>query len=129
MPYYKDIANNDMVYWIDDIVHESGLPTTCVRITDEEADTIRAQQQAIRNEAEQLRIVNISPRQIRMAMTQMGLRETVEAVIAAGDQDLKDWYQFSTYFDRNHPQVIAMATALNVSDAQLDALWLLGKTL
>ena len=71
----------------------------------------------------------ISPRQIRMAMTQMNLRSQVEAAVAAGDQDLKDWYEFSTYFDRNHPQVVAMAQSLNVSDAELDALWQLGSTL
>ena len=71
----------------------------------------------------------ISPRQIRMALTQMSLRSQVEAAVAAGDQDLKDWYQFSTFFDRNHPQVLAMAIALNVTDAQLDALWALAATL
>lgn len=71
----------------------------------------------------------ISPRQIRMALTQLGLRTQVEAAVAAGDQDLKDWYEYSTFFDRNHPQVTAMAAALNVSDAQLDALWELGATL
>ena len=71
----------------------------------------------------------ISPRQIRMAMTQLGLRTQVEAAVAAGDQDLKDWYQFSTFFDRNHPQVIAMAAALNVDDQELDTLWALGATL
>lgn len=71
----------------------------------------------------------ISPRQIRMALTQLGLRTQVEAAVAAGDQDLKDWYQFSTFFDRHHPQVIAMAAALNVDDQELDTLWALGATL
>ena len=71
----------------------------------------------------------ISPRQIRMALTQMSLRSTVETAVASGDQDLKDWYQFSTYFDRNHPQVLAMAAALGVDDTELDALWELGATL
>lgn len=74
-------------------------------------------------------VTQISPRQIRMAMTQLGLRTQVEATVTAGDQDLKDWYEYSTFFDRNHPQVAAMAAALNVSDAQLDALWALGATL
>jgi len=76
-----------------------------------------------------VKVTQISPRQIRMALTQMNLRTQVEAAVAAGDQDLKDWYEFSTYFDRNHPQVTAMAQILNVSDAELDALWELGATL
>lgn len=74
-------------------------------------------------------VTQISPRQIRMALTQMSLRSQVEAAVAAGDQDLKDWYQFSTFFDRHHPQVIAMAAALNVDDQELDTLWALGATL
>jgi len=71
----------------------------------------------------------VSPRQIRMAMTQLGMRAGVEAAVASGDQDLKDWYEFSTYFDRNHPQVLAMATVLGISSQDLDALWALGATL
>jgi len=74
-------------------------------------------------------IMQISPRQIRMALTQLGLRNDVEAAVAAGDQDTKDWYEFSTYFDRHHPQVLAMAQALGVDDQELDALWELGGTL
>lgn len=74
-------------------------------------------------------ITQISPRQIRMALTQMNLRSQVETAVAAGDQNLKDWYEFSTYFDRNHLQVIAMAQALNVTNAQLDLLWALAATL
>lgn len=74
-------------------------------------------------------VTQISPRQIRMALTQLNLRSQVEAAVAAGNQDMKDWYEYSTYFDRNHPQVLAMATALNVTDAQLDALWALAATL
>lgn len=71
----------------------------------------------------------VSPRQIRMALTQTGLRAAVEAAVAAGSQDLKDWWGYSTQFERSNPQVAAMATALSVPDAQIDALWLLAATL
>lgn len=76
-----------------------------------------------------LTLPSISPRQIRMALTRAGLRSAVEAAVTAGDQDLKDWWEFSTYFDRTHAQVTAMATALGVTDDQLDALWQMGATL
>jgi len=72
---------------------------------------------------------SISPRQIRQALTAAGLRASVEAAVAAGDQDLKDWYGFSTYFERSNPQVVAMGVALAVPPLQLDALWTLGATL
>lgn len=74
-------------------------------------------------------IAPISPRQIRMALTRAGLRTAVESAVAAGDQDLKDWYEFSTTFERVNPQVVAMGTALGVSEQQLDDLWALGASL
>lgn len=76
----------------------------------------------------------VSPRQIRQAMnrTQLGeatLRDAVEAAVAAGDRDLRDWWEFSTVVERSNPQVVAMATALGVDDAALDDLWRLAATL
>lgn len=72
---------------------------------------------------------SISPRQIRQALTRKGLRAAVEAAVAAGDQDIKDWWEFSTVCERDNEHVISMATALGVTDAQLDDLWTLGATL
>lgn len=72
---------------------------------------------------------SVSPRQIRQALTRAGLRTSVEAAVAAGDQDLKDWYEFATSFERANPLVAALGAALSVSDAQLDDLWILAGTL
>ena len=124
MPYYKDISDNNQLYWLDRVEDEDHLPTTCVRITDEEGKAIEEA-----NKPPPPSVTQISPRQIRMALTQLGLRNEVETAVAAGDQDMKDWYEFSTYFDRNHPQVISMAAALGVDDQELDTLWKLGATL
>lgn len=71
----------------------------------------------------------ISPRQIRMALSRASLRASVEAAVAAGDQDLQDWYEFSTSFERDHPLVDSMGTALGQTSEQLDALWILGASL
>lgn len=72
---------------------------------------------------------SVSPRQIRQALTTAGLRAAVETAIAGGSQDLKDWYEFSTAFERTHPAVIAMATSLGVSDVGLDDLFILAGSL
>lgn len=72
---------------------------------------------------------SVSPRQIRQALTRAGLRASVEAAVAAGDQDTKDWYEFATFFERSNPVVAALGAALNVSDAQLDDLWILADSL
>jgi hypothetical protein len=122
MSYYKD--QNNQLHWLDSAEFEYFLPEGSILITDIEAEAIREA-----NKPEPLPITEISPRQIRMALTQFGLRSQVETAISASDQDMKDWYEFSTYFDRNHPQVLAMAAALNVTEADLDALWKLGATL
>ena len=72
---------------------------------------------------------SVSPRQIRQALTRAGLRASVEAAVAAGDQDIKDWYEFATDFERSNPVVASLGAALNVSDEQLDALWILAEAL
>ena len=74
-------------------------------------------------------IPDVSPRQIRQALTRLGLRAQVEAAVAAGDSDLKDWWEFSAPFERVHPQVVAMGDALGVKPEQLDNLWNLAATL
>lgn len=71
----------------------------------------------------------ISPRQIRQQLTVMGLRTQVENSVAAGTQDLKDWWNYATTFDRAHPMVIAMATQLGVTSTQLDQLFIDGAKL
>lgn len=76
-----------------------------------------------------IQIPAISPRQIRQALTRAGLRAAVDAAVAAGDQDLQDWYEFSTAFERVNPQVEAMGAALGVSAESLDDLWALGASL
>jgi len=71
----------------------------------------------------------VTPRQIRQALTRVGLRTAVEAAVAAGDQDTKDWYEFATEFHRASPVVAELAAALNVSGESLDGLWALAASL
>ena len=74
-------------------------------------------------------VLEVSPRQIRQALTRVNLREQVEAAVAAGDQDTKDWYEFATVFQRNNPVVLALGAALGVTTEQLDGLWTLAGSL
>ena len=120
MQHYK--APDNSLHFLDSADFEHLLPAGSVPITEAEAD-------ALRPAPATAPIAPISPRQIRMALTRAGLRSTVEAAVAAGNQDLKDWWEFSTSFERNNPQVVAMGTALGQTSGQLDALWTLGVTL
>lgn len=69
---------------------------------------------------------SITPRQIRLALNQLGLRAQVEAAIAAGSQNLKDEWQFTSAFERSNPEIIALGEALG---ADLDQLFILAATL
>ena len=44
MPYYKDQQNK--LHWLDSTRDEQYLPTSCILITDNEADLIRKEEQA-----------------------------------------------------------------------------------
>ena len=79
MAYYKDTSNK--LHWLDSSEFEYLLPAGSVQITDAEAAAI---QEA--NKPVPAPVTQISPRQIRMALTQLGLRNDVEAAVAAGDQ-------------------------------------------
>jgi hypothetical protein len=72
---------------------------------------------------------SISPRQLRQALSRAGLRTSVEAAVAAADQDTKDWYEWATVFERQHPRVVAMGVALGQTTRQLDDLFTLGGSL
>jgi hypothetical protein len=71
----------------------------------------------------------VTPRQIRQALNQTGDRASVDAAVAEGTQDLKDWWEFATSFERLHPEVIAMGTGLGKTDADLDGLFTLAASL
>ena len=72
---------------------------------------------------EPVKVSTISPRQIRQVLTAAGLRAQVEAAISSGDQDLKDWWMFSTAFEREHPVLVSMAQALGLSPEQVEDLF------
>ena len=95
-------------------------------VTDKSAEVIAAEAEAKRIAAIP---ASVSRRQIKQGLTRAGLRASVEVAVAAGDQDLIDWYAESLEFERNHPAVIAMGVGLGVTERQLDDLWTLAGSL
>jgi hypothetical protein len=81
--------------------------------------------------AEQLArpIPNLTPRQVRLVLNVAGLRDQVETAIASADKNTKDMWQYSSVFIRTDPILVAMATALGITSAQLDQLFIQGATL
>lgn len=73
-------------------------------------------------------IKSVTPRQIRLALNAMQLRDAIEAAVAASSQDVKDSWEFSTEFERSNPLIDQMAGTLNIAPASVDALFALAAT-
>lgn len=77
----------------------------------------------------QLTPIPVTPRQIRLALSQIGLRKEIEDWVDTQDIVVKDSWTFATEFDRYHPLVVSACTALGKTDEDLDALFALARTL
>jgi hypothetical protein len=71
----------------------------------------------------------VTMRQARLALLQSGLLASVNTAVAAADEATKITWEFSSEVNRNHPFVATLATALGLTDAQLDDLFTLAATL
>ncbi len=68
--------------------------------------------------------------QFRKALNLMGLREMVEAAVAnSSDQNVIDGWQYSNEIQRYNPLVVQFGQQLGKTDAEMDALIELAKTL
>lgn len=75
-------------------------------------------------------VMKCSAWQIRKVLNLLGLRAAVEAVVAnSTNQDLKDGWNHSPQFFRYEPLTVQMGRAMGKTDAEMDALFELAKTL
>lgn len=72
---------------------------------------------------------SLTPRQIRLVLTAVGLRTAVEAAVTNSTQDIKDMWQYSQVFLRNAPILNKMTATLGITSAQVDTLFIQGATL
>jgi len=71
----------------------------------------------------------VTPRQIRLALNAAGLRSTVEQAVSAGNQDLKDWWEYALDIERNNSLIVSMSAQLGMTGQQVDDLFRLAVTL
>lgn len=72
---------------------------------------------------------SVTPRQARLALLGAGLLDQVTAAVnAAGGAALITW-DYATEFDRNDPLILAIGASLNMTSAQIDALFAKAATL
>ena len=81
------------------------------------------------------RVEKVTRRQFLQGLTRLGLRAPVMAWRAAldpadsADLDLIDWYDASQFFERQNPELLAVAAAFGLSDEQVDAAFAMMVTL
>ena len=81
------------------------------------------------------RVEKVTRRQFLQGLTRIGLRAPVMAWRAAldpedpADLDLIDWYDESQFFERQNPELLAVAAAFGLSDQQVDAAFAMMVTL
>ena len=92
-------------------------------VTDLSSDEIAARTQARRA------ALVCTPRQARLALTQAGLLAAIEAWVAAAPDAVRIEWEYATEIRRDWPPITAAATALGLSDAQLDGLFELAMSL
>ena len=63
---------------------------------------------------------SITPRQIRLQLSAIGMRQAVEDYVASASLDIKDWWEFSLAYERNSQLLIEAATGLGMTSEQLD---------
>lgn len=117
MKTYKTPSNELYAFELDGS-QDHLIRSDMVQVSDEEADAIRA---AL---VPPITYTSITPRQIRQVLTLSGHRAQVEALVAAGDQDLRDWWEFALFFERSHPVLNSMAASLGLTDSDVDALFM-----
>jgi len=73
---------------------------------------------------------SLSPVQARLVMNRRGLREQVEALIQqSGNQDIKDYWEYSMSIERNHPILLDLAAQLEITSEELDEMFIEGAIL
>lgn len=68
---------------------------------------------------------SVTPRQIRLALSQAGLRQQVEDYVNSQDNAVQDSWHYSTGFDRTNPLILACQDALGKTEEELDAIFIL----
>lgn len=60
----------------------------------------------------------------RLALYRAGYLEQLEVIIAQADREARIWYEDAQIWERDHPVVLVMGTALGLTPEQVDNLFL-----
>ena len=71
----------------------------------------------------------ITALQARLALNEMGIRQSVEDAVAIANQDVKDFYEFATEWKRDNTVLLDMAVnTLGMTEAEIDNFFILASS-
>ena len=73
--------------------------------------------------------IEVDAFQLREALNQLGLRSTIESLVAQGSQTLKDMWEYKTAYHSDHPEVAAMGSAIGKTAAEVRQIFELARTI
>lgn len=94
-----------------------------VDMTREEKDALLADQKAALDEQAAYVPPRVTPYQARKALSDAGIRQQVEAAVAASPLEVQDAWEYATTVERNSPMIAALAAGLGLTDNQVDELF------
>lgn len=73
--------------------------------------------------------ITVSPRQIRLALNHLNMRDAVESFVSTANRDIRDVWEFSVEIRRDDPVLNQLYPALGLTSDQVDQLFMLASTL
>ena len=81
-------------------------------------------QKEVNKRKEELKVKSVTPRQFRLQLVSLGIRQQVEDWVATQPLATKDWWEFSLSIDRNNQMLIDAATHFGLTNEQIDQMFI-----
>ena len=124
MKYYK--LNNEVYAFEADGSQDDYIKEGMVRMTDDEVDRhINPEKYYTEEQKYAIKLASfptLSPAEFELKLLKAGLRQQVLDYVATSEE-LQIVFNRATYFSRTDPFLIEAMQALNISNAQVDTLW------
>ena len=124
MKYYK--LNNEVYAFEADGSQDDYIKEGMVRMTDDEVDRhINPEKYYTEEQKYAIKIASfptLSPAQFELKLLKAGLRQQVLDYVATSEE-LQIVFNRATYFSRTDPFLLEAMQALNLSNTQVDAMW------
>lgn len=117
---YLPIVGSEPEY--DRLTHRIGNVSYAVG-TDEVVKTYEVVELTVEEIRERDVPTTITPLQAKLQLHRVGLLDEVEAMVAT-DVEVRLYWEYALEIRRDHPTLLTMATALGLSDEQLDMMFI-----